>query len=82
MTTGCRFKATRDGVADWLGVDDGDKRLSWRYAQAWRAEDVPVRLRCLPPVAVGVMTTRTRGRTRRSRRARRSPAEVTEEAAR
>lgn len=27
------FKATRDGVADWLGVDDGDKRLSWRYAQ-------------------------------------------------
>ena len=27
------FKATRDGVADWLGVDDGDKRLTWRYAQ-------------------------------------------------
>lgn len=27
------FKATRDGVADWLGVDDGDKRLTWRYQQ-------------------------------------------------
>jgi hypothetical protein len=21
------------GVADWLGIDDGDKRLTWRYAQ-------------------------------------------------
>ena len=27
------FKATRDGVADWLGIDDGAKRLEWRYAQ-------------------------------------------------
>ena len=27
------LKATRDGVADWLGVDDGDKRLTWRYQQ-------------------------------------------------
>lgn len=27
------FKATRDGVADWLGVDDGDKRLTWSYSQ-------------------------------------------------
>lgn len=27
------FKAFRDGVADWLGIDDGDKRLTWRYAQ-------------------------------------------------
>lgn len=27
------FKAARDGVADWLGIDDGDKRLTWRYAQ-------------------------------------------------
>lgn len=27
------FKATRDGVADWLGVDDGDKRLDWQYSQ-------------------------------------------------
>ncbi len=27
-------KATRDGVADWLGVDDGDEaRISWVYAQ-------------------------------------------------
>ena len=27
------FKATRDGVADWLRVDDGDKRLRFEYAQ-------------------------------------------------
>lgn len=27
------FKAIRDGVADWLGVDDGDERLTWIYAQ-------------------------------------------------
>jgi hypothetical protein len=27
------FKAFRDGVADWLGIDDGDKRLTWRYEQ-------------------------------------------------
>jgi crossover junction endodeoxyribonuclease RusA len=27
------FKAFRDGVADWLGIDDGDNRLTWRYAQ-------------------------------------------------
>ena len=27
------FKAARDGVADWLGIDDGDERLTWLYAQ-------------------------------------------------
>ena len=27
------FKATRDGVADWLDVDDRDPRVVWRYAQ-------------------------------------------------
>lgn len=27
------FKGTRDGIADWLGIDDGDKRLTWRYGQ-------------------------------------------------
>lgn len=27
------FKSIRDEVANWLGVDDADKRLSWRYAQ-------------------------------------------------
>lgn len=21
------------GVADWLGIDDGDPRLTWQYAQ-------------------------------------------------
>jgi hypothetical protein len=28
------FKAYRDGVADWLGVDDRDARVSWDYLQA------------------------------------------------
>jgi hypothetical protein len=27
------FKACRDGVADWLGIDDGSPMLTWRYAQ-------------------------------------------------
>lgn len=27
------FKAVRDGVADWLGIDDRDPRVTWRYAQ-------------------------------------------------
>lgn len=27
------FKSVRDGVADWLGVDDRDKRVKWVYAQ-------------------------------------------------
>jgi predicted Fe-S protein YdhL (DUF1289 family) len=31
LAAGC--KGARDGVADWLGIDDGDKRLSWAYAQ-------------------------------------------------
>lgn len=28
------FKAVRDGVADWLGRDDGEQALRWDYAQA------------------------------------------------
>ncbi|CAB5194585.1 hypothetical protein UFOVP173_8 [uncultured Caudovirales phage] len=27
------FKAVRDGVADWLGVDDGSSLIDWQYAQ-------------------------------------------------
>lgn len=27
------LKAPRDGVADWLGVDDRDPRVTWRYEQ-------------------------------------------------
>ncbi len=26
-------KAIRDGVADWLDIDDGDSRVTWLYAQ-------------------------------------------------
>lgn len=31
LASGC--KAARDGVADWLQIDDGDKRVTWAYAQ-------------------------------------------------
>jgi hypothetical protein len=31
LAGGC--KSVRDGVADWLGIDDGDKRLTWVYRQ-------------------------------------------------
>ena len=27
------LKAVRDGVADWLGVDDRDPRVTWAYGQ-------------------------------------------------
>ena len=27
------FKAVRDGVADWLGVDDGSSLIDWQYCQ-------------------------------------------------
>lgn len=27
------FKSVRDGVADWLTLNDNDKRIEWRYAQ-------------------------------------------------
>lgn len=26
-------KGVRDGVADWLGVDDGHPDIEWRYEQ-------------------------------------------------
>lgn len=27
------FKSVRDGVADWLGINDNDPRVTWEYAQ-------------------------------------------------
>lgn len=27
------IKSARDGIADWLGLDDGDTQITWRYAQ-------------------------------------------------
>ncbi len=32
------LKAVRDGVADALGIDDGDSRLTWWYAQETGAD--------------------------------------------
>ncbi|MCW1958150.1 MAG: hypothetical protein KIH64_006310 [Mycobacterium sp.] len=36
-------KALRDGIADRLGVDDADPRVTWRYAQT-RAPEPGVRI--------------------------------------
>lgn len=30
------FKGVRDAIAEWLGVDDGDERITWLYAQRRR----------------------------------------------
>jgi len=38
------FKAIRDGVADAIGVDDGDPRYTWRYAQE-KAKTYSVRIK-------------------------------------
>jgi len=27
------LKGTRDGVADWLGIDDGSDQITWKYGQ-------------------------------------------------
>jgi len=35
------FKAVRDGVADWLGVDDGHESLTWRYAAQKATKALP-----------------------------------------
>jgi len=35
------LKATRDGVSDWLGIDDGDKRLTWVYRQEPKKRKLP-----------------------------------------
>lgn len=43
------FKALRDGIADALGMDDGDKRITWLYEQTRckRGEEaVRIHLRC------------------------------------
>ena len=37
------FKGVRDEVADWLGVDDRDPRVTWRYAQE-RSKGYAVRI--------------------------------------
>jgi hypothetical protein len=29
------LKAVRDGVADWLGIDDGSDRIIWNYNQEY-----------------------------------------------
>lgn len=36
------LKAVRDGVADWLGVDDGSSQLDWQYQQRKGAYAVEV----------------------------------------
>lgn len=40
------FKALRDGIADRLGVDDADPRVTWRYDQVrGKAKEYAARVR-------------------------------------
>lgn len=47
------FKATADGVAEGLGVDDGAARITWAYAQEKRSAKT-ARTQALPPYAVRI----------------------------
>lgn len=38
------FKGLVDAVADWLGLDDGDERVEWRYAQEAGTPGVRLRI--------------------------------------
>lgn len=39
-------KSVRDGVADWIGIDDGDPRIEWRYEQErGKPKEYSVRIR-------------------------------------
>lgn len=40
---GC-FKHVQDGVADWLGIDDGDPRIEWVYQQEQKPKTYAVRI--------------------------------------
>lgn len=43
------FKALRDGIADRLGVDDRDPRVTWRYEQTrGKAKEYAARVRIEP----------------------------------
>ena len=37
-------KHVRDGIADWVGVDDGDDRYTWHYNQAPGDYGVTIRI--------------------------------------
>lgn len=46
---GSAFKHVRDGVADWLGYDDGDKLLKWDCFQTpGGASGVEILIKCAP----------------------------------
>lgn len=45
------FKAVRDGVADWFGVDDGDPVWTWDTTQLPGGDaGIEIRIRCAPKV--------------------------------
>lgn len=43
------FKSLRDGIADRLGVDDGDPAVTWQYAQT--RSDRPKHYACMVEIA-------------------------------
>lgn len=42
------FKSLRDRLADWIGIDDGDDRLTWNYEQRAGEPGVELELRSRP----------------------------------
>ena len=46
LQAGC--KAARDEIAAWLGVDDADPRVTWRYAQEPRPKTYALRVTVEP----------------------------------
>jgi hypothetical protein len=39
------FKAVRDGIADYLKIDDGSERLTWAYAQEFKCKTNEIKVR-------------------------------------
>ncbi|MCE9567793.1 MAG: hypothetical protein K8U57_37820 [Planctomycetes bacterium] len=42
------FKSLRDRLAEWLGIDDGDPRITWRYQQSHGSPGVTVQIESRP----------------------------------
>jgi hypothetical protein len=65
------FKHTRDGIADWLGVDDRSPQIDWRYGQErGPAKLYSIRVEIGPwPDAPAPVAPRPRRRTQKLTRA-------------
>lgn len=54
-------KHVRDGVADWLGIDDGDEsKVTWQYGPQETSKDVGVRVQIMTPAEWEEMSEKRR----------------------